>query len=101
MRERRIRQSDLLSNIYGERIVSGEDPTPRIGDMEMALSSVADSVTAILLRMTLEERRVFQLRFGLGGERSRTFAEIAEEIGQSPTTARRRLNSALHKFSLR
>ena len=55
-------------------------------------------VEAALDRLTQRERLVVKLRFGIGYERSRSFSELAEELGVSQERARQILNRAIFKM---
>lgn len=75
---------------------SGEDPmAPERHLDSIGTVSLYERVEAKLRKLTLEERKVMRLRHGLEDARTRTFAEIAQEIGKSPSTARRRYISGI------
>jgi len=86
----------------------GEDGS-RLGDFipDQAIPEPEEQATASLLReqlsktlesLTSRERRIIELRFGLGNERSRTLVEVGTELGLTKERIRQIEKEALTKL---
>lgn len=81
-------------NTIGESI---EDEEP--GTEDQALQRVLrDKIRDILSAVSLRERQILALRFGLDNEYERTLEEIAQEMGITRERVRQLLNRALNKL---
>ncbi len=99
---RRIRSLDApLDSRDGSRTLGGElalrdDEGPYSVALEDV--SVASGVEAVLAKLTERERRVVQMRFGIGCPREHIYAEVAAELGVSLERARQIFVRALAKM---
>ena len=59
------------------------DPAPGV-----CARDEAERVRSALAALDGRARRIVELRYGIGGERTRTLAEVADELGVSPQRAR-------------
>jgi RNA polymerase primary sigma factor len=60
------------------------DPAPGVCERDGT-----DRVRAAVAALDGRERRIVELRYGLGGARTHTFAEVADEVGVSPQRVRK------------
>jgi RNA polymerase primary sigma factor len=65
---------------------------------EATVSLLGEELSRTLESLTPRERRIIELRFGLGNERSRTLAEVGTELGLSKERIRQIEKEALAKL---
>lgn len=99
---RRMRSLDApLDNLGGSRTLASELALPNDeGPYSNALEdvSIESGVETALEKLSGRERRVVELRFGIGTMRAHVYSEIAEEFGVSLERVRQILMRALAKM---
>ena len=89
------------ADIFGSPIEPGDDPMVPMGNLDYIVSPhrlFKEQVEEALGSLTERERKVISLRKGLDDGRSRTQAQVGQEIGRSRWTVGRIERRALRKL---